>query len=62
MKWQWPLVLRSTHERLQTENWSLKQHLVETQRELMKHRRLLADLANADKATEDAFARARGKQ
>lgn len=61
ISWRWPLVRRSTYERLQTENWSLKQHLVETQRELMKHRRLLIDLGNADEATEKAFARARDK-
>ena len=58
---QWPLVLWSTYDRVVTENGSLKRHLLETQKELLKHRRLLADLRNADHETEQAVARAMGK-
>lgn len=57
--YQWPLVLWSTHDRVVTENHSLKRHLLETQKELARHRLLLGRLADADKATEEAFARAR---
>lgn len=57
--YQWPLVLWTTHDRVVTENGSLKRHLVETQRELAKHRLLLGRLASADEETEKAFARAR---
>lgn len=56
---QFPLVLWSTYDRVVTENGSLRRHLVETQKELAKHRLLLARLADADEATEKAFARAR---
>lgn len=57
--YQWPLVLWSTYDRAVTESNSLKRHLVETQKELAKHRLLLGRLADADEATEKAFARAR---
>jgi hypothetical protein len=57
--YRWPLVLWSTYDHLVTENNSLKRHLVETQKELLKHRLLLGRLADADKETEEAFARAK---
>lgn len=59
LSYQWPLVLWATHDRVVTENHSLKRHLLETQRELAKHRLLLGRLGDADQATEQAFARAR---
>lgn len=56
---QWPIVLWRSYDHLVTENNSLKRHLVETQKELARHRLLLGRLASADQATEEAFARAR---
>lgn len=57
--YQWPLVLWSTYDHVVTENGSLKRHLVETQKELAKHRLLLGRLADADEQTTKAFERAR---
>ena len=57
--WQWPLVWWTTYDRLVSENNSLKRHLLETQRELARHRLLLGRLASADEETEKAFERAR---
>ena len=57
---QWPLVWWTTYDRAITENHSLKRHLVETQRELAKHKLLLARLAAADEETERVFEQARG--
>ncbi len=56
---QWPLVWWSTYDHVVTENHSLKRHLVETQKELAKHRLLLARLSAADEETENAFERVR---
>lgn len=44
MKFEWPFVLRSTHAAVRTENYTLRDALREANKELVKHRRLLAGL------------------
>ena len=56
---QWSLVWWKTYDHVVTENGSLRRHLLETQRELAKHKLLLARLGNADEETTKAFERAR---
>jgi hypothetical protein len=49
--YRWPLVLWSSYDRLETENHSLKRHLLGAEG-ADQARLLLARLADADKATE----------
>jgi len=44
MKIQWPFVRRLDHERLQMENYTLRDALREANKELARHRSLLAGL------------------
>lgn len=53
----WPLTWRSALRKLEVENYDLRCVLQNTQRELQKHRILLADLRNANKETEDQLQR-----
>lgn len=54
---RWPLSWRSSLRKLEVENYDLRCILQSTQRELEKHRLLLADLRNGHKETEEALHR-----
>lgn len=41
---KWPLVLRSTHDAVRTENYTLRDALREANKELLAHRKLLAGI------------------
>lgn len=43
-RWEWPLMWRSTHEATRRENIMLRQVCLDTQRELRKHKDLLAGI------------------
>lgn len=44
MKLEWPFVLRSTHAAVRTENYTLRDALREANKELVRHRQLLAGI------------------
>jgi hypothetical protein len=46
MKFNWPFMLRSTHDAVRVENYTLRDALREANKELVKHRQLLAGLRN----------------
>jgi uncharacterized protein (DUF3084 family) len=41
---EWPLMLKSTHEAVRRENYTLRDALREANKELAKHRQLLAGI------------------
>lgn len=48
MKFQWPFMLKSDHEKIRQENVFLRGALYEANKELKKHRKLIALLRDAD--------------
>jgi len=55
MKLKWPLMLVSTHERVRLENYTLRDALREANRELLKHRQLIAALKSGHEQTSKQF-------
>jgi hypothetical protein len=53
MRFEWPLMLRSTHREVQLENFTLRSALRDAQEELRKHRLLISGLrAGQEDATK----------
>lgn len=59
MRIKWPLMLKSNHQAVQAENYLLRDALKEANKELLKHRRLISSLRDADPETTDRFMRAK---
>lgn len=59
----WPFVLKRTHARIQTENYTLRDALREANDELRRHRKLIAGLragqVNVTQAIERVFSKPR---
>lgn len=53
----WPFILRSTHDAVRTENWSLRDALREANAELRRHRLLIGQLKAGHAETTTAFER-----
>lgn len=58
MKWQWPFVWRSDYNAVRLENYTLRDALRNSNAELHKHRRLLAQLRAGEQTATEAVERA----